>query len=126
MSEDSEKILSAAAGIMASAKSEHARGADANWLAVQQLAIHELSEAYLSTHQQQGVDSELVKDLREFAKQKRDFVQHAEEEKDGWFCTMPPEVAESAIQEAQMAERAADALSRAALTAVLAARGKAG
>jgi hypothetical protein len=57
--------------------------------------------------------ADVVAWLRARAQKKRDFVRHAEDNRDDWFGTMPPEISADALAEAEWCERAADLLARA-------------
>ncbi len=58
-------------------------------------------------------DAEVVAELRTMAKEERDFVAHAEANRDDWYATMPVELSETALRKAEAFERAADAIERA-------------
>lgn len=57
-------------------------------------------------------DRDVLERLRERAKEERDFVAHAEANRDDWFSTMPPEISAEAIARAELAEAAADEIER--------------
>lgn len=55
---------------------------------------------------------DIVEKLRERAKRQREFVAHAEANRDDWFSTMPPEISAEAIEDAELDEQAAAEITR--------------